>query len=429
MRAHTHIYIYIHIYIYSSTFFHLHIYFYFNSNPIFHRNNMAEICFAGDGEPSPRPKSRPRNSARRTKEFLHHNAAADESASSSSSPSTPPSHQGRKRRGVHHSLRRCKKVDNNVDGVETAKYGVTSVCGRRREMEDTVSLHPCFATYRNQPQIPLHFFGVFDGHGCSHVSVRCENRMHELLKEEIESELGESMEWKTLMQRSFGRMDEEVKEFCHHDEDDGDEDEDEDEDDRNKNTVSCRCKLQTPRQYDTVGSTALVAIVTPHQLIISNCGDSRAVLCRKTSVLPLSSDHKPDRPDELSRIESRGGRVIYWDGARVLGVLAMSRAIGDGYLKPYVISEPEVVEVDRTGEDEFLILATDGLWDVVSNETACDVVRTCMRAPPASTSSLSGSDKTCSDASIVLTKLAMAKHSSDNISVVVIDLRRDVTEL
>lgn len=113
--------------------------------------------------------------------------------------------------------------------------------------------------------------------------------MHELLKEEIESELGESMEWKTLMQRSFGRMDEEVKEYCHHDDDDDDDDED---DDKNKNTDSCRCKLQNPRQYDTVGSTALVAIVTPHQLIISNCGDSRAVLCRKTSVLPLSSDHK-----------------------------------------------------------------------------------------------------------------------------------------
>lgn len=145
-------------------------------------------------------------------------------------------------------------------------------------------------------------------------------------------------------------------------------------------------------------------------------------------LLDLVLIFKPDRPDELSRIESTGGRVIYWDGARVLGVLATSRAIGDGYLKPYVISEPEVVEMDRTAEDEFIVLASDGLWDVVSNESACDAVRMCMRAQRSTSSSRyrgSSSDKSCSDASIVLTKLAMAKHSSDNISVVVIDLRRD----
>lgn len=144
---------------------------------------------------------------------------------------------------------------------------------------------------------------------------------------------------------------------------------------------------------------------------------------------------QPDRPDELVRIEAAGGRVIYWDGARVLGMLAMSRAIGDSYLKPYVISEPEVTVTDRTDDDECLILASDGLWDVVSNDTACGVVRMCLRAqkppsPPrspgseAALSSAASSDKACSDASILLTKLALARHSTDNVSVVVVDLRR-----
>ena len=55
--------------------------------------------------------------------------------------------------------------------------------------------------------------------------------------------------------------------------------------------------------------------------------------------------------------------MIFWDGARVFGVLAMSRAIGDSYLKPYVIPDPEVRVLERKdGEDEFLILASDGLW-------------------------------------------------------------------
>lgn len=109
---------------------------------------------------------------------------------------------------------------------------------------------------------------------------------------------------------------------------------------------------------------------------------------------------------------------------------------GDSYLKPYVISEPEVTVIDRTAEDECLILASDGLWDVVSNDTACGVARMCLRAenppsPPRSPGNEVGvaaacesSDKACSDASILLTKLALARHSTDNVSVVVVDLRR-----
>lgn len=140
----------------------------------------------------------------------------------------------------------------------------------------------------------------------------------------------------------------------------------------------------------------------------------------------------------MNRIQEAGGRVIYWDGPRVLGVLAMSRAIGDNYLKPYVISEPEVTITERTEEDECLILASDGLWDVVSNETACGVARMCLqsRKPPSPhgspendvtvTGAGESSDQLCSDASILLTKLALARHSTDNVSVVVVDLRKDL---
>lgn len=102
-----------------------------------------------------------------------------------------------------------------------------------------------------------------------------------------------------------------------------------------------------------------------------------------------------------------------------------------------MISEPEVTVTERTSEDECLILASDGLWDVVSNDTACGVVRMCLKvqkppSPPGSPgsdmaavcSAADGSDKACSDASILLTKLALARHSTDNVSVVVVDLRR-----
>ncbi|PON50754.1 Protein phosphatase 2C [Parasponia andersonii] len=300
--------------------------------------------------------------------------------------------------------------------TELPKFGFASVCGRRRDMEDALAIYPYFL--ENAPELH-HYFGVYDGHGCSHVATKCRERLHELVKEEVESK----EEWKTAMERSFIRMDAEVIAWN----DDG-------------LGSNCRCELQTP-ECDAVGSTAVVAVVTTEKIVVANCGDSRAVLCRNGKPVPLSFDHKPDRPDELNRIQAAGGRVIYWDGPRVLGVLAMSRAIGDNYLKPYVSCEPEVTIANRTAGDDCLILASDGLWDVVSNETACGVTRMCLRgkggfpatsSPPLPENEVLGgggsatmSDKACSDAAMLLTKLALARHSTDNVSVIVVDLRRD----
>lgn len=301
-----------------------------------------------------------------------------------------------------------------VDAETLPKFGVASVCGRRRDMEDAVAIHPSFLTRANDQTSSLHYFGVYDGHGCSHVATRCKDRLHLLVKEELDKKV--ESEWTKTMEQSFNRMDKEVIEW-------------------NQGTVggNCRCELQAP-ESDAVGSTAVVAIMTPDKIVVANCGDSRAVLCRNGKAVPLSIDHKPDRPDELNRIQAAGGRVIYWEGARVLGVLAMSRAIGDNYLKPYVSCEPEVTITERTPEDECLIIASDGLWDVVSNDTACGVARMCLKGkrPAANVknpaeSEESGSencDRACSDASMLLTKLALARRSTDNVSVVVVDLRK-----
>ncbi|CAN4105391.1 unnamed protein product [Withania somnifera] len=310
-------------------------------------------------------------------------------------------------------------ISSNIErqGVsDCPKFGMTAVCGRRRDMEDTVLIYPSFLQEKHEKSSNLHFFGLYDGHGCSHAAMKCKDRMHEIVKNEVEN-AGEAT-WKEMMTRSFTKMDKEVVEYS--------------KGAGGAQSADCRCELQTP-QCDAVGSTAVVAVVTPNKIIVSNCGDSRALLCRNGIAIPLSADHKPDRPDELNRIEEAGGRVIYWDGPRVLGVLAMSRAIGDNYLKPYVTAEPEVTITERTGEDECLILASDGLWDVVSNETACGVARMCLRSGRQGSSAndvtptaagQSSSDQACTDASILLTRLALARHSSDNVSVVVVDLKR-----
>ncbi|CAM0883539.1 unnamed protein product [Alopecurus aequalis] len=191
------------------------------------------------------------------------------------------------------------------------RYGLSSVCGRRREMEDAVSVKPDFLTGSSKS----HFFGVFDGHGCSHVATTCQDLMHEAVAEEHEKAgSGEEPAWKEVMERSFARLDERAANWATT---------------RSSEEPACRCEQKMPLRCDHVGSTAVVAVVSPTQLVVANAGDSRAVLSRAGAPVALSVDHKPDRPDELERIQAAGGRVIYWDGARVLGVLAMSRAIGE----------------------------------------------------------------------------------------------------
>jgi hypothetical protein len=86
------------------------------------------------------------------------------------------------------------------------------------------------------------------------------------------------------------------------------------------------------------------------------------------AVVALSEDHKPNRESERKRIEGEGGVVIWAGTWRVGGVLAVSRAFGDRPLKRYVIALPDVRHEHIDGGEECVILASDGLWDVVSNK-------------------------------------------------------------
>eukprot|EP00257_Ricinus_communis_P018528 XP_015577266.1 probable protein phosphatase 2C 28 isoform X4 [Ricinus communis] len=124
------------------------------------------------------------------------------------------------------------------------------------------------------------------------------------------------------------------------------------------------------------GSTAVTAIlIDQEKLIIANVGDSRAVLCRNGVAKQLSVDHEPQKEKEL--VESRGGFVSKKPGSvpRVDGQLAMTRAFGDGRLKDHITSEPNLIAKIIDKGVEFLILASDGLWKVMSNQEAYDCIR------------------------------------------------------
>lgn len=88
-----------------------------------------------------------------------------------------------------------------------------------------------------------------------------------------------------------------------------------------------------------------------------------------------------------------------------------------------MISEPEVTVTKRTESDDFLVIASDGLWDVVSNKFACEVVRLCLNGQIKRRSSEGFNGSCAADAAAILAEMAMARGSKDNISVIVVELR------
>ncbi|KAI4333650.1 hypothetical protein L6164_018430 [Bauhinia variegata] len=159
------------------------------------------------------------------------------------------------------------------------------------------------------------------------------------------------------------------------------------------------------------GSTAVTAILINCQkkLVVANVGDSRAVICKDGVAKQLSVDHEPST--ERQDIENRGGFVSNFPGdvPRVDGQLAVSRAFGDKSLKKHLSSEPHVYEEMLDDDTEFVILASDGLWKVMSNQEAVDSIRQI---------------KDARSAAKRLTEEALNRRSTDDISCVVVKFQR-----
>lgn len=124
------------------------------------------------------------------------------------------------------------------------------------------------------------------------------------------------------------------------------------------------------------GSTAVTAIlINGRRLWIANLGDSRAVLSNGGQALQMTVDHEPNTDRET--IEGKGGFVSKMPGdvPRVNGQLAVSRAFGDKSLKSHLRSDPHVQDKTIDLSTDLLILASDGLWKVLSNEEAVNIAR------------------------------------------------------
>jgi hypothetical protein len=147
-------------------------------------------------------------------------------------------------------------------------------------------------------------------------------------------------------------------------------------------------------------------------MTVSNVGDSRAVLISAKRGITLTEDHKPSAPTEQRRIASFGGTVTYNTGiARVAGVLAVSRAFGNYSIRNFIRADPDIYERELTAQDDFLVLASDGLWDVFRANEVADI---CYNWQKHGVSRIADQ----------LVQLALTRGSMDNVTAVVVSLSK-----
>ncbi|EIN12613.1 PP2C-domain-containing protein [Punctularia strigosozonata HHB-11173 SS5] len=225
-------------------------------------------------------------------------------------------------------------------------YAVSEMQGWRISMEDAHTV----ALQLEEEGTDKHnsFFAVYDGHGGAAAAKFAGERVHQLLQQE---ESYRSEQWEQAMKQAFLHTDEEM--------------------------------IKDPSHLrDPSGCTAVAALIThDNKLLVANAGDSRSVLSVKGEVKAMSYDHKPQNESEKSRIVAAGGYVEY---GRVNGNLALSRALGDfEYKKNLSLSaenqiitcDPDIMTHDITDDDEFLVLACDGIWDCLSSQQVVNIVR------------------------------------------------------
>jgi serine/threonine protein phosphatase PrpC len=226
------------------------------------------------------------------------------------------------------SLSKSKVINKNT-------YS-SSLIGKRKNNEDTEAIIINLEN-ENDQLAQINFFGLFDGHGGNFVSLFLQKNL-------IKFFVNKKMEYPV-------KDDTVIKIYQYLNQ-----------------TLDEKYKKQSLH----TGSTALVVLEyygsnNLKNLLVLNSGDCRAVLCKDNIAMPLTADHKPNWPYEKARIESLGGKIKF-DGYdwRILD-LSVCRAFGD-FDNKYVTNLPDMYKYVISKFDKFIILACDGLWDVLTNQ-------------------------------------------------------------
>lgn len=230
------------------------------------------------------------------------------------------------------------------------RSGEWSDIGHRPYMEDThICIPDLSKNFSNKlpGEDPVSFYGVFDGHGGKGASHFVRDNLPRIIVDDANFPL----ELEKVVTRSFMETDA---------------------------AFARSCALESGLSS---GTTALTAMIFGRSLLVANAGDCRAILSRHGLAFEMSKDHRPCYEKERVRIESLGGFI---EDGYLNGQLGVTRAIGNFHIKGLkdttnhmgpLIAEPELKLITLTKEDEFLIIGSDGIWDVFRNQNAVDFVR------------------------------------------------------
>lgn len=230
------------------------------------------------------------------------------------------------------------------------------------------------------------YFAIFDGHAGKDAAKWCGQHLHTLIGDTLMKD--DHRDVREVLNESFVKADEEIVHNV-------------------KGSSGCTAAVaiirwELPEENDT---SRLSLNQHKRMLYTANVGDSRIVLFRSGKAIRLTYDHKASDKLEIKRIEENGGIIMK---NRVNGMLAVTRSLGDQFFKELVIGNPYTTSVELDlSTDNFLIIACDGLWDVMSDQRACELIQGIEDA---------------SVAAKALVDHAMEKHTTDNITVMVIKL-------
>ncbi|XP_010244437.1 PREDICTED: protein kinase and PP2C-like domain-containing protein [Nelumbo nucifera] len=269
--------------------------------------------------------------------------------------------------------------NNSLEYHPILSWGSFATCGRRETMEDTHFLMPQMCGEKD-----IHIFGIFDGHRGAAAAEFSARALPGFLQT-----LGSTNSPSDALLEAFVKTDIAF---------------------RNELLALRNIKGAVQKDWHP-GCTAVVALIVRNHLFVANAGDCRTILCRGGHPFALSKDHIASSLEERERVISAGGQVKWQVDTWRVGpaALQVTRSIGDDDLKPAVTAEPEITKINLSPEDEYLVMASDGLWDVMSNEDVVSIIRDTVKEPGM-----------CSKR---LATEAAERGSKDNITVIVVFLR------
>ncbi|XP_063700424.1 uncharacterized protein LOC134830776 [Culicoides brevitarsis] len=270
------------------------------------------------------------------------------------------------------------------------KFAVTAVKNTRKKMEDRhIVINDFNRLYSLDDKQPMSFYGIFDGHGGTVAACYCVANFHNFLSQNLKL----SRRTDEALRETFLKTDKHYVE-------------------------------KSVQQCFTCGSCALCAVykIKEKKLFVGWLGDSQALLVKKGRLWQIVQKHSPAYESERNRIESLGGVVLNYGGIwRVQGQLAVARAIGPATYKPFVSNEPDICCIELDGEEDFLVMACDGLWDNLSEDEIAIAVYRQVKEDPENLELVTQK----------LVEIAKAAGSTDNITVIVIFLKNpaDIVDL